>query len=324
MGLESGTYVNDLVSTNPVGATDAKSAGDDHLRLIKAVLKATFPLFGGTLSRTQIVTSGTLTAATTDNSKLAVFRSATSTMNLPAVSGLHNGWYMWFYADGVGVTIDPNGSEKVNGAGSVAITSGQFGVVFCTGVAGDEFVALTTSNPSVTVTATTKVGDIIPSAAATRGNDLLCNGAAVSRTTYSALFSAIGTTYGAGDASTTFNVPDLRGRSPIGDGTGSGLTARARGQTGGAETHSLSAAESGVPAHTHPGVSGSGTVSGAVTNDFIGSQCVQVIDSNSPAPYSLVTLGSVTVSANTAAAAASAHNNMQPFGVVNYFIVTGL
>lgn len=43
MGLESGTYVNDLVSSNPVGSTDPKSQGDDHLRLIKAVLKATFP-----------------------------------------------------------------------------------------------------------------------------------------------------------------------------------------------------------------------------------------------------------------------------------------
>lgn len=40
---------------------------------------------------------------------------------------------------------------------------------------------------------------------------LKCNGAAVSRTTYAALFAAIGTTYGAGDGSTTFNLPDLRG-----------------------------------------------------------------------------------------------------------------
>lgn len=43
MGLESATYVDDLVATNPVGATDQKKQGDDHLRLIKSVLKATFP-----------------------------------------------------------------------------------------------------------------------------------------------------------------------------------------------------------------------------------------------------------------------------------------
>jgi microcystin-dependent protein len=47
-----------------------------------------------------------------------------------------------------------------------------------------------------------------------------CNGSAVSRTTYSALFSAIGTAYGSGDGSTTFNLPDFRGRVSLGQGTG--------------------------------------------------------------------------------------------------------
>lgn len=49
---------------------------------------------------------------------------------------------------------------------------------------------------------------------------LICNGAAVSRDTYEDLFDVIGTTYGAGDGATTFNLPDLRSRSPIGVGTG--------------------------------------------------------------------------------------------------------
>lgn len=48
---------------------------------------------------------------------------------------------------------------------------------------------------------------------------LLCNGAAVSRTNYARLFAKIGTRYGAGDGSTTFNVPDMRDRYPIGAGT---------------------------------------------------------------------------------------------------------
>jgi microcystin-dependent protein len=48
---------------------------------------------------------------------------------------------------------------------------------------------------------------------------LLCDGAAVSRTTYAALFARIGTAFGAGDGSTTFNLPDLRGRVPVGKGT---------------------------------------------------------------------------------------------------------
>lgn len=49
---------------------------------------------------------------------------------------------------------------------------------------------------------------------------LLCDGSAVSRTTYATLFDVISTTFGAGDGSTTFNVPDLRGRTPLGAGTG--------------------------------------------------------------------------------------------------------
>jgi len=52
MGLETGTYINDLVATNPLG-TDPKSAGDDHIRLIKATLKATFPNITGAMTKTQ-------------------------------------------------------------------------------------------------------------------------------------------------------------------------------------------------------------------------------------------------------------------------------
>ena len=73
---------------------------------------------------------------------------------------------------------------------------------------------------------------------------LLCNGQAVSRTTYSKLFNVIGTTYGEGDGSTTFNVPDLRGRTPVGVGTGtaSDATAHALGQAEGTENNSYTPA----------------------------------------------------------------------------------
>lgn len=57
---------------------------------------------------------------------------------------------------------------------------------------------------------------------------LLCDGSAVSRTTYATLFNVIGTTFGIGDGSTTFNVPDMRGRYPFGvatSGTGNSLAA---------------------------------------------------------------------------------------------------
>lgn len=79
-----------------------------------------------------------------------------------------------------------------------------------------------------------------------------CNGQAVSRTTYSDLndlYAAAGYPYGDGDTTTTFNVPDLRGRSAVGVGTGTGLTARTLGQQFGAETHSLTLTE--MPRHNH-------------------------------------------------------------------------
>lgn len=86
---------------------------------------------------------------------------------------------------------------------------------------------------------------------------LFCDGSAVSRVTYATLFGIISTTYGAGDTTTTFNVPDMRGRVPIGVGTGQGggtagtglptagtaLTAVARAGWKGAETHILTADE---------------------------------------------------------------------------------
>lgn len=67
---------------------------------------------------------------------------------------------------------------------------------------------------------------------------LKCNGAAVSRTTYNTLFAAIGTTFGAGDGATTFNVPDLRGEFMRGWDDGRGIDAgRAFGSGQGASVH---------------------------------------------------------------------------------------
>lgn len=89
------------------------------------------------------------------------------------------------------------------------------------------------------------VGMIAPYAGATAPQGwLLANGQAVSRTTYSQLFTVCGTTFGAGDGSTTFNVPNLTDRMPTGSGS-----LYARGETGGAETRTLTTAN--LPSHTH-------------------------------------------------------------------------
>src|SRR5262249_42665222 len=86
---------------------------------------------------------------------------------------------------------------------------------------------------------------------------LECNGQQASRTVFANLFNAIGTNYGAGDGSTTFNLPDLTGRTIFGKeasqnritAAGSGITSTSIGNAGGAETHTLTTSE--IPTHTH-------------------------------------------------------------------------
>ena len=91
------------------------------------------------------------------------------------------------------------------------------------------------------------IGAVMPfAAAAAPGGYLLCNGSAVSRTLYADLFAVIGTTYGVGDGSTTFNLPDLRGRMILGVSGSHALAS-----TAGSETVSIGVAN--LPPHTHTG-----------------------------------------------------------------------
>ncbi len=86
----------------------------------------------------------------------------------------------------------------------------------------------------------------------TGGKWLVCDGSLVTRSTYSALFSLIGTTYGAGDGSSNFALPDLRSRVPVGYNTDSisGRSTRAIAAASGAETHTLT--DTQIPKHQHP------------------------------------------------------------------------
>lgn len=146
---------------------------------------------------------------------------------------------------------------------------------------------------------------------------LLCYGQAVSRTTYADLFSAISTTYGSGDGSTTFNLPDLRGRVIAGQddmgGTSAnrltdqsgGLNGDTLGDTGGSETHTLTTSE--MPAHTHDV---SGTVSSVGTAGAAsGAQ-------------TFVNAVNTTTGTSTSTGGGGAHNNVQPTIILNYIIKT--
>jgi len=111
------------------------------------------------------------------------------------------------------------------------------------------------------------VGIILPYAGSSAPNGyLICDGSAISRSTYASLFAVIGTTYGNGDGSTTFNLPDLRGRIPVGlHNTG---TFNSLGSTGGSETHVISIDE--LPPHNHTATistAGEHTHTGTTTNN---------------------------------------------------------
>jgi microcystin-dependent protein len=92
---------------------------------------------------------------------------------------------------------------------------------------------------------------------------LLCDGSAVSRSTYSALFAIIGTTYGAGNGSTTFGIPNLLGKFPVGKDASAEFDVL--GETGGGKTNALGV--SNLPAHTHTASSSSSSSSSSTVTD---------------------------------------------------------
>lgn len=176
---------------------------------------------------------------------------------------------------------------------------------------------------------------------------VFARGQELSRTTYAKLFAAIGTTFGAGDGSTTFNVPDLQGIFPVGAaGTAGDYDL---GDTGGEETHTLISDE--MPAHTHTGPShthGAGSLSaasGGSHNHDAYHQSGVTVSIPSGSFYSLRgshatkdptdsggshthTVSGTTGSGGTGATGSTGsgdpHENRPPFLAVNYIIFAGV
>lgn len=131
---------------------------------------------------------------------------------------------------------------------------------------------------------------------------LICDGSAVSRTEYSTLYAVIGDTYGQGDGSTTFNLPDLQGRTAIGAGTGTagGATAHALGDLGGDER---------LQSHTHKHHSQGGSVNGG-TSSYAAGKAISYNTTYNDWNFIQAT-------------GDGSEGNMMPYATLNFIICTG-
>ena len=163
------------------------------------------------------------------------------------------------------------------------------------------------------------IGEIRMFAFGTRGAPngwQACDGSLLPISQYDALFALIGTTYG-GDGQTTFAVPDLRGRIPIHQGTGPGLSNYVIGQMAGTETVTLLSTQ--MPAHTHTAVAttaaattgtpGTGVLLGAVSG-----QTMYATDITGATAFTL------SPQATGPAGGSQPHDNTMPTLVVQYCI----
>ena len=235
---------------------------------------------------------------------------SSTTQVLLQFKNLSSGTYEGIGSTGSRLSFFTQNTEKVSilNGGNVGIgtTSPDYALT----VVGD-------ISASGTIHGATPVGAVMAYAGSSAPTGyLLCDGSTVSRTTYSALFAVTSTTYGVGDGSSTFALPDLRGRAPFGVdamdnsvGTGGGAASRLTGAStlgavSGTETQTLSTHQ--IPSHTHTYThpwtnapsNGNSYIAGANSND-----------------------GNITYT-TAAAGGDSPHQNMPPYIVLNYIIKT--
>lgn len=169
---------------------------------------------------------------------------------------------------------------------------------------------------------------------------LFAYGQAVSRTTYSALFAILGTTFGAGDGSTTFNLPDKRGRASFGKDNMGGTSANRitnqsggwdgdiLGASGGSEAHTLTEAQ--MPSHAHTGATNSASPTNPTYIAYQSNVGVQA-GSSDTAPRTASAV-SIQVSGDMShthslsinnTGGSGAHNNLPPGITCNYIIFAG-
>ena len=145
---------------------------------------------------------------------------------------------------------------------------------------------------------------------------LLCNDALLSISEYEMLFTLIGTTYG-GDGQNTFAVPDLRGRVPVGQGAGPGLTPRVMGQVYGSENVTLLTNQ--MPQHAH---TLNATAAAATSAQPIGSLFAQAGADKvyGPPPATDPQPQAMSGNAVSPAGGSQPHTNIMPSMAINYIM----
>lgn len=144
-------------------------------------------------------------------------------------------------------------------------------------------------------------------------NWAFCQGQLLNIQQYSALYAILGTQYG-GNGTTNFALPDLQGRVPVCSGNGAGLTPRANGQKGGAETVALSTAN--MPAHNHPIPASTATGDQNAAN---GSEVLASQGRDGVKIYT-ATASNVQLAPTGNMGSNQAHENMPPWCGMNYII----
>lgn len=221
------------------------------------------------------------------------------------------------YADSTGLSEFWN---KVKGR-SIELTQSQYNALTTAEKENGTVYFITDGDPEYTI-----INDSVPigaiqafGGASVPYGWLLCDGSAVSRETYADLFAAIGITHGSGDGSTTFNLPDLRGRTLIGVGNSgaTGSTNHTLGQKDGEEKHTLTVDE--MPSHDGHMY---GNEAPSIPDQHENTYYVSV---NSIPQYGtwkpwVLRNGNELVMKGFDKGGSQAHNLMQPYTVANYII----
>ena len=329
-----------LSGTTHTLSTSDGSLSDGHYRVL---------ILSGSPSGTN-----TITISPNDQDKVyLVFNNSGQSAVFSQGSGSNatilNGATAWIYADGAGSgaavkavpadlvddntpqlggNLDVNGNSIVSVSdGDIAITPNGTGDVIIDGIKYPQadgnaneilttdgsgqlsFTALGSSNSFAS-------GMLMPYAGSSAPTGwLLCYGQAISRTTYSALYAVVGTTYGAGDGATTFNLPDLRGRVVAGkDDMGGSSADRLTNQTGGLDGDGLGNS-GGTETHTI-------ALTEMPNSFYYNSNLLSVDDYVDNHAGSNFVARVADVTTHTTQGGGGAHNNVQPTFILTYIIKT--